>query len=133
MVRNDHEFTIFQFVHSPFFQLYQCVRREPAILGIFSHIPNFALPLLPPACVKLYPSFNKKIVRNRHSFNIFQFVHSQFFQLNQCVRCELTILGIFYHRPNLARLLLPPACVQCKNKCDDPSNIYSSFTHQVFN
>ena len=53
MVRNHHAFTTFLFVHSPFFQLFQCVRREPAILGIFSHIQNFAPLLLPPSCVKL--------------------------------------------------------------------------------
>ena len=93
--------------------------------------------ILPPCCCHpLALNYNQvsiKNVINRHAFTIFQFVHSQCFQLNQCIRCELKILGIFYHRPNLARLLLPPACVQCKYKCEDPSNIYSSFTHQIFN
>ncbi len=102
-----HHFSVCSFT---IFQIYLCVQCEPTILGIFSHRPNFAPLLLPPACIYFNQAGNKK-GKKHHAFSILQFVHSPFFQLYQCDRCEPAILGISYHRPSFAPPLLPPACI----------------------
>ena len=80
-VRSNCVLFMLQLVHSRVFQLNCCFRVKPAIHGISFHRPNFALPLLPPACIYWNQGgmhkYGKKashfLHREVHSLTIFSF------------------------------------------------------------
>ena len=111
MMRKHRPLTIWQFFHSPFFQLNchfwgECAINDTQPTDRFLPCRHCRLVVF----IKTERG-GKRMVRKHCALTILQFFHSPFFQLNCHFWGECAINDIAAHRPMFVPSPLPPGCV----------------------